>query len=98
MTRQCPLQPNKEEIRKIGIGNSVVVRRIGEPKLTLSRRQRVTRSVCQLDLSALASIAGKRLNDCAIIVAQAVMNSLARFRVTHSQRNPTHIGIACHAE
>ena len=47
MARQRALEPDKEEVGEIGVGNGVVVRRIGEPDARGLVGQRVLGSVCE---------------------------------------------------
>jgi hypothetical protein len=60
MTRQCALQPDEEVVRKVGVGDSVIVRRVSEPNPCGLIGKRVLRSICGLQLSR-ARI-GPRLN------------------------------------
>jgi hypothetical protein len=54
MPRQRPLEPDKEEIRAMGVVNRVVVGRVGEPDLRRLVGQRVLGRVGLLDLTASA--------------------------------------------
>jgi hypothetical protein len=52
MPRQRALEPDEEEVREVGVGNGVVVGRVGEPDLRRLVGQRVLGRVGLLDLAA----------------------------------------------
>jgi hypothetical protein len=49
--RQCPLEPDEEEIREVRVGNRVVVRRISEPHGRCLIRQQIIRSISKMRLA-----------------------------------------------
>ena len=95
MFGQRSLEPDEEEVGEVGVGNRVVVRRIGEPDMPQSRRQRMTSQRRQAALARARSTA----DTSATRRSDQWLPRQSRFpRASESAqppRNPRRMGIAC---